>query len=78
MIMSGMAWVQPLILKLEINKTFSVSSYLLVKSYYTVLIYIYMSISYGFVGDTLCAAQSIHPSAHGLMLMSTKPSTMFG
>lgn len=27
---------------------------------------------------TLCAAQSIHPSAHGLMLMSNSPSTMSG
>lgn len=27
---------------------------------------------------TLCAAQSIHPSAHGLMLMSISPSTMLG
>lgn len=27
---------------------------------------------------TLCAAQSIHPSAHGLMLMSSRPSTMLG
>lgn len=27
---------------------------------------------------TLCAAQCTHPSAHGLMLMSIRPSTMLG